>query len=700
MTPTPGAAAAAYTGSSVVSDLMLGRWAQRTRFGRLLAAVTLLDALALLFLLAAVSTRAQPAGVLALSVALGLLLPPATMVTRSRWSGLLPDGSALERAFFLESALDESVFIAGPLLITVVGAATTPETALLVAGIVTTVGGLGLATVPPSGQNRVRADHLEVAPRSLVPARLYVGFIALGVGFSAIQVGVFASTRASGMPASAGIVLTFFSAVSLLASLVIGRRPIAAALRLGLLVLGTAVALPVLVMRSIGVATHAGSVARPGGLCRVTVGGDRIRPSRPDCGAGTADVDFRLVRAALTTGLALGSARGWCGGRAPRRTRSLVMTVLVAIGGAVGAPGTLAAAPTKPETPPMPLESPLLERELETEALETVLLDAVQGRSGRVVVIEGESGIGKTRLLHRLRSMAGEHGMAVLSARASLLEQSFGFGVVRQLLERAAREWDQVGSAAGAGALQVIDPFTVAAPQGSGELARLHSLYWLTADTCREPTVLLVDDAQWSDPESLRFLEYLRVRLDDLPVVLAMVGRSGEPGGLPELFRALEAHPDVLVLRPEPLQAAACRVLLEASLGRSVDPEFAQVCASVTGGNPLLLTMLAGSVARSGLEPSSRSLTRVARLGGEVFARQIGRRLDRIDRMFGASRRLWRRWETTHRPIWSPTLPAWTRSPWPRARRSWRSGVSSRCHPSLPGTSATGIRPRPRPSWP
>ena len=205
MTPTPGAAAAAYTGSSVVSDLMLGRWAQRTRFGRLLAAVTLLDALALLFLLAAVSTRAQPAGVLALSVALGLLLPPATMVTRSRWSGLLPDGSALERAFFLESALDESVFIAGPLLITVVGAATTPETALLVAGIVTTVGGLGLATVPPSGQNRVRADHLEVAPRSLVPARLYVGFIALGVGFSAIQVGVFASTRASGMPASAGM---------------------------------------------------------------------------------------------------------------------------------------------------------------------------------------------------------------------------------------------------------------------------------------------------------------------------------------------------------------------------------------------------------------------------------------------------------------------------------------------------------------
>ena len=71
----------------------------------------------------------------------------------------------------------------------------------------------------------------------------------------------------------------------------------------------------------------------------------------------------------------------------------------------------------------------------------------------------------------------------------------------------------------------------------------------------------------------------LWTRLDDLPVVLAVVGRSGEPGGLPELFRALEHHPDVLVLRPEPLQAAACQSLLEAILGRSVEPASSLGCA-------------------------------------------------------------------------------------------------------------------------
>ena len=278
----------------------------------------------------------------------------------------------------------------------------------------------------------------------------------------------------------------------------------------------------------------------------------------------------------------------------------------------------------------MALESPLLEREDETEALQTAIQDVIGTHSGRVVVIEGESGIGKTRLLRGLRSIAGEHGMAVLSARASLLEQSFGFGVVRQLLERAARNWDQADSPAATGAQQVLDPTTAADPHDSGELARLHSLYWLTADTCREPSVLLIDDAQWSDPESLRFLEYVWTRLDDLPVVLAVVGRSGEPGGLPGFFRALEHHPDVLLLRPKPLQTEACRSLLETILVRAVEPEFAQACASVTAGNPLLLTLLAGSVARAGLEPTQRSLTQVERLGSEAFQRQIGHRLDRM----------------------------------------------------------------------
>src|SRR4051794_33778406 len=123
-------------------------------------------------------------------------------------------------------------------------------------------------------------------------------------------------------------------------------------------------------------------------------------------------------------------------------------------------------------------ESPLLERDREIEALQTVVLDVIGTGAGRAVLIEGESGIGKTRLLRALRSMASAHGMAVLSARASLLEQSFGFGVARQLLGRAARTWDPADSSATTGAHQVLDPLPVA-DRDRGELARLQSLYWL-----------------------------------------------------------------------------------------------------------------------------------------------------------------------------------------------------------------------------
>ena len=51
----------------------------------------------------------------------------------------------------------------------------------------------------------------------------------------------------------------------------------------------------------------------------------------------------------------------------------------------------------------------------------------------------------------------------------------------------------------------------------------------------------------------------------------------------------------------------------------------------MTVGNPLRLTVLAGSVARAGLEPTKQSVTQLERLGSEAFQRQIGHRLNRMN---------------------------------------------------------------------
>ena len=76
----------------------------------------------------------------------------------------------------------------------------------------------------------------------------------------------------------------------------------------------------------------------------------------------------------------------------------------------------------------------LLERDRELDSLGSALNEAAGG-TGRLVLIEGPPGIGKTRLLAELRAAAEQDGARVLSARGSQLEREFPFGVVRQLFE-------------------------------------------------------------------------------------------------------------------------------------------------------------------------------------------------------------------------------------------------------------------------
>src|SRR5436305_14817415 len=82
-----------------------------------------------------------------------------------------------------------------------------------------------------------------------------------------------------------------------------------------------------------------------------------------------------------------------------------------------------------------------LEREAEIAAFRSLLLAARAGE-GRLVVVEGGAGIGKTRLLAAARELAALDGFVVLSARAGGVESGFAVGLVRQLLDAPlARLW-------------------------------------------------------------------------------------------------------------------------------------------------------------------------------------------------------------------------------------------------------------------
>ncbi|MDX6718721.1 MAG: hypothetical protein QOJ63_975, partial [Solirubrobacteraceae bacterium] len=156
---------------------------------------------------------------------------------------------------------------------------------------------------------------------------------------------------------------------------------------------------------------------------------------------------------------------------------------------------------------PPSLDMPLEERDDALTAADALLDDARAG-SGRLLVLDGPAGIGKTRLLAAIHERAEAAGMRALRARAGELEQDFPFGVVHRLFDAAlagsARADLLSGAAELAGTL-----FDVA---GSRELPgadpaynTLHGLYWLTVNVVDAgPVLLSVDDLHWCDPASLR----------------------------------------------------------------------------------------------------------------------------------------------------------------------------------------------------
>ena len=273
--------------------------------------------------------------------------------------------------------------------------------------------------------------------------------------------------------------------------------------------------------------------------------------------------------------------------------------------------------------------APLLERDTEVAAVVAALADAVNGR-GRMVVVQGEAGVGKTRLLAGVRELPQSSGVQIFSARCSDLEKRFAFGVVRQLFETAVVTADASGrvqllSGAARGAAPVFAEGGQAAIDA--DLAVLHGLYWLTVNLAEQPMIMLVDDAHWADAASLRYLAYLTSRLDDLSVLVVAAVRSAEAATDEAALQQLVTAPETVVLRPDALSEAATLTLLEVALGRPVQPVFAGACHQATAGNPLFLAALAETVARDRIEPTAANRDRIARVGPRAVSHLVSARL-------------------------------------------------------------------------
>lgn len=212
----------------------------------------------------------------------------------------------------------------------------------------------------------------------------------------------------------------------------------------------------------------------------------------------------------------------------------------------------------------------------------------------------GAAGLGKTATVRALVQHATARGAQVWHTSAGQLESRIPYGVVRRLLDRPVRDLAPDARSAleqGPARLALRSLWSGGVGDdlpGPGDV--VHSLGWLLEELLgSNPVLVVVDDAQWADEESLLFLGSLREQLVDLPVVVLVSARDESADRSPALA-ALVADRDALVVRLAPLTSSGVDTVL-AEKWDQVPDGVATAVLEVTGGNPFLLHALADSLA-------------------------------------------------------------------------------------------------------
>lgn len=257
-------------------------------------------------------------------------------------------------------------------------------------------------------------------------------------------------------------------------------------------------------------------------------------------------------------------------------------------------PGAASAPPPPRRRPRAPL--PLVGREREWAALRE--LHAAAGPDGRLAVLEGETGIGKTRLAAELVAWTRANGSAATSVRCVEEEAGLAYGCAIELVRGAVRDGDPaaVSPAAAAEAARLVPELgspPTPALDGPGAQARFLagvSNAMLEALSGHRSGVLVVDDAHWADRSSLEVLAFLARRLRGRRLLLVLTWRSEEtPATHPARRILAEAARDGLGASIE-LDRLDRAAVAELATAAGAAPELASRLYEETGGVPFFVT--------------------------------------------------------------------------------------------------------------
>ncbi|MFT3776271.1 MAG: protein kinase [Minicystis sp.] len=309
----------------------------------------------------------------------------------------------------------------------------------------------------------------------------------------------------------------------------------------------------------------------------------------------------------------------------------------------------------------------LVGRERELRLLETLFAECVEEPRARAVLVTAPPGVGKSRLLRELvRGVErGAEPASIWQAQGDLLRTGSSLGLLRAVLRgviglhdgepvearrrkvrarvaqhvpeaQRARTAEFLGELAGAPFPDEESPALLAArrdPQIMGEQMARAWEDFLRAACAARPVLLVLDDLQWGDLPSVRFIDGALRRLGDQPFMVLALGRPE----IDTLFPGLWEGRKLQRINLEELGRRASERLVRQVLGDGVGNETVERVVTLAGGHAFYLEELIRAVAegqRSGLpetvlamvearlgalDPEARRLLRAASVFGDVF---------------------------------------------------------------------------------
>ena len=269
-------------------------------------------------------------------------------------------------------------------------------------------------------------------------------------------------------------------------------------------------------------------------------------------------------------------------------------------------PADLAHATARPRTspthsPPQIAEPELVGRDRERAMLDDIAAAAAESsaRPG-LVLLTGDPGIGKSRLLRYFdRSIAGAGGQ-VLAARAFEAEMRRPYGIWADLLKGIGNR--AISTATWAELQPLIIDATGAPSPKEGDRVQLFAavVSLLRELSSRAPIAVLIDDLQWADESSISLLHYI-IRAFDMPcrVVLAATARAGELSDNEPAYRLVRGLARESRLGEIPLGPLDRCASVALAVSMAPNHDVAPVIAA-SEGNPLFTLELARALAGGG----------------------------------------------------------------------------------------------------